>query len=335
MFRSQNLQPISIQVVTVERDRTELYPDVEPYNIGRLQVSDLHTIVYEEVGNPNGRPALFLHGGPGVGISPSYRKFFDPEHYRTVLVDQRGAGRSTPHADIRENTTSDIVADLEKLREELEIEDWIVMGGSWGSLLALCYAIKHPGSVAAIIIRGIFLGRQFEIDWIHGPNGAALIYPDEWEKYKAPVTNSEDIIASYCELLNSENKETAMAAARSWTRWEASMMTLFPDPVALEQMISDHSALSIARIESFYTANKFFLETDNYVLDNAGVIASIPCKIVHGRYDTICPPISAWELHKALPNSSLTIVPDGAHSPVDGGMTTELVKAANDLRTLK
>lgn len=318
----------------MENEKLELYPDIEPYNIGRLPVSDLHTITYEEVGNPNGRPALFLHGGPGVGISPGYRKFFDPEHYRTVLVDQRGAGRSTPHADTRENTTWDIVADLEKLRSVLEIENWIVMGGSWGSLLALCYAIKHPGSVAAMIIRGIFLGRQFEIDWIHRPHGAALIYPDEWEKYKAPVRDAEDNVAAYCELLNDENKDTALNASRTWTRWEAAMMTLFPDPVALEKMIADHTALAIARIESFYTANNFFLETDNYVLDNAGVIARIPCHIVHGRYDTICPPISAWELHKALPTSSLTIVPDGAHSPLDGGMSAELVKAANDLRTL-
>lgn len=312
----------------------KLYPDIEPYNTGKLQVSELHAIAYEEVGTPDGRPALFLHGGPGVGISPSYRRFFDPKHYRTVLVDQRGAGKSTPHADIRENTTWDIVDDLEKLRLELGVEDWIVMGGSWGSLLALCYAIKHPRSVAGMIIRGIFLGRQFEIDWIHGPNGAALIYPDEWEKYTAPVRHATDNVAAYCDLLNREDRETALAAARSWTRWEASMMTLFPDPVALEDMIGDHSALSIARIESYYTNNKFFLESDNYVLDNAGEMSAIPCRIVHGRYDTICPPISAWELHKALPESTLTIVADGAHSPVDGGMTAELVKAADDFRNL-
>jgi len=313
-------------------ENASLYPKIEPYNVGRLVVSDLHTISYEEVGNPHGRPALFLHGGPGVGISPGYRRFFDPQHYRVVLVDQRGAGRSTPHAEIRENTTWDIVDDLEMLRRELEIENWIVMGGSWGCLLSLCYSIKYPASVAAMIIRGIFLGRRFEIDWIHRPDGAALIYPDEWEKYNAPVLNAVDKVAAYCELLNAENKDIALEAARSWTRWEASMMTLFPDPVALEEMISDHSALSIARIESFYTANNFFLDSENFVLDNAGEIAAIPCRIVHGRYDTICPPISAWDLHNALPNSSLTIVPDGAHSPLDGGMTTELVIAADKFR---
>lgn len=315
------------------KNRTSaLFAEIEPYNLGRLKVSEIHTITYEEVGNPDGRPALFLHGGPGVGISPSYRRFFDPQHYRIILVDQRGAGRSTPHADIRDNTTWDIVDDLEKLRGELGIDDWVVMGGSWGSLLALCYAITHPGSVAAMIIRGIFLGRQTEIDWLHGANGAALIYPDEWEKYVAPVAGATDNVAAYRELLNHQNDDVALAAARSWTRWEASIMTLFPDPDSLAAMTSDHSALSIARIESFYTSNNFFLETDNYVLDNADVMVDIPCHIVHGRYDVICPPISAWQLHKALRNSTLTIVPDGAHSPVDGGMTALLVDAANECK---
>lgn len=309
-----------------------LYPAIEPYNVGSLAVSDLHTIVYEEVGNPAGRPALFLHGGPGVGISPGYRRFFDPAHYRIVLLDQRGAGRSTPHAEIRENTTWDIVADLEKLREHLGVDDWIVMGGSWGSLLALCYAIRHPDSVAGMIIRGIFLGRQFEIDWIHGEHGAALIYPDEWERYSAAVSGAADKVNAYRELLNSSDIETAKSAAKSWTRWEGAMNTLFPDPQALEDMLQEDTALSIARIESHFTAHKFFLEKDSFVLDNAAVISHIPTRIVHGRYDTICPPISAWELHKALAASTLTLVPDGAHSPLDGGMTAELVSASDEFR---
>jgi proline iminopeptidase len=320
--------------VTETSNERALYPEIEPYSIRKLKVSDLHTIVYEEVGNPHGRPALFLHGGPGVGISPNYRRFFDPSHYRIILVDQRGAGRSTPYAEVRENTTWDIIADLERLRQKLGVQDWVVMGGSWGSLLALCYAIQNPASVAAIIVRGVFLGRQFEIDWIHRPNGAALIYPDEWEKYNEPVRNATDKVAAYFELLNDKNRDIAVAAARSWTRWEASMMTLFPDPDALDDMLRDHSALSIARLESFYTANNFFLETDNHVLANASAIAAIPCRIVQGRYDTICPPISAWELHRALPKSELTIVADGAHSPVDGGMVAELVAAANDFRAI-
>ena len=309
-----------------------LYSAIEPYNIGSLAVSDLHTIVYEEVGNPAGRPALFLHGGPGVGISPDYRRFFDPKHYRVILVDQRGAGRSTPHTELRDNTTWDIVEDLEKLRQHLGFDDWIVMGGSWGSLLALCYAIRHPGSVVGMIIRGIFLGRQFEIDWIHGEHGAALIYPDEWERYNAPVKGAADRVAAYCSLVNDDDTSVAMSAARSWTRWEGAMNTLFPDSQALEAMLRDDSALSIARIESHFTANGFFLENDSFVLDNAPVISHIPTRIVHGRYDTICPPISAWELHKALSESTLTLVPDGAHSPMDRGMACELIRASDEFR---
>ncbi|MDJ0701022.1 MAG: prolyl aminopeptidase [Woeseiaceae bacterium] len=314
------------------KQQKSLYPAIEPYNVGSLAVSDLHTIVYEEVGNPDGRPALFLHGGPGVGISSDYRRFFDPKHYRLILVDQRGAGRSTPHTELRENTTWDIVEDLEKLREHLGFKDWIVMGGSWGSLLALCYAITHPGSVAGIIIRGIFLGRQAEIDWLHGEHGAARIYPDEWERYSKPVKGADDKVAAYCELVNDDDSSVAIAAARSWTRWEGAMNTLFPNLHALELMMRDDSALSIARIESHYTANNFFLETDSFVLDNAAVISHIPTRIVHGRYDTICPPISAWELHKALAESTLTLVPDGAHSPLDGGMASELVRASDEFR---
>ena len=309
-----------------------LYPAIEPYRVEKLEVSDLHTIVYEEVGNPAGRPALFLHGGPGVGIMPDYRRFFDPEHYRVVLVDQRGAGRSTPHAETRENTTWNIVSDLESLRKHLQVDDWVVMGGSWGSLLALCYAIKHPDSVAGIIIRGIFLGRQFEIDWIHGPDGAALVYPDEYENYRRLVPGAEDSVAAYCRLLAGEEDESARAAARAWTRWEASMMTLFPDEDALQHMLSDQSVLSIARIESYFTAQNFFLDSDNFVLDNISAIEKIPTRIINGRYDTICPSVSAWDLHKALPNSKLTIVADGAHSPLDGGMAQELVAAADEFR---
>lgn len=321
-------------MTTNERIDALLYPAIEPNAVEQLAVSDLHTIVYEDVGKPKGRPALFLHGGPGVGIMPDYRRFFDPAHYRQILVDQRGAGRSTPHAEIRDNTTWDIVDDLEKLRVHLGIDDWVVMGGSWGSLLALCYAIKHPDSVAGIIIRGIFLGRKAEVNWLHSPHGAALVYPEEWERYKAPVEGATDILAAYCELLGSDDPETAQAAAASWSRWEGTMNTLFPDPDALAHMVGDGTGLSIARIESYYTANNFFLESDNFVLENADKIGHIPCRIINGRYDIICPSVSAWELHKALPASTLSIVPDGAHSPLDPGMAAELVRAADEFRTL-
>ena len=314
--------------------QSRLYPEIEPYAVDKLAVSDRHTIVYEQAGNPRGRPALFLHGGPGVGILPDYRRFFDPAHYRQVLVDQRGAGRSTPHAEIRDNTTWDIVDDLEKLRVELGFDDWVVMGGSWGSLLALCYAIRHPASVAAIIIRGIFLGRKAEIDWLHAPGGASRLYPEEWEQYTAPVAGASDYLAAYCDLLASDDPDVAAQAAAAWSRWEGTMNTLWPDPEAMDALIGGTSAVSIARIESYYTARGFFLESDNFVLDNADRIAHIPCHIVNGRYDIICPSTSAWELHRALPRSTLTIVPDGAHSPLDPGMAAAMVEAANACRTL-
>jgi proline iminopeptidase len=311
---------------------TQLYPRIEPYATARLTVSDLHTLHYQQAGSPEGRPALFLHGGPGVGIHPDYRRFFDPAHYRVVLPDQRGAGRSTPHAELKENTTWDIVADLEKLREALGIDNWVVMGGSWGSLLALCYAIKHPERVAGIIIRGIFLGRQQEVDWLFQPGGASQFYPEEWARFVEPTGEQSDILEAYRELLNQEDQSAALVAARAWSRWEGSMNALFPDPAQLGQMTNDHAALSIARLESHYSANRFFLPTDNYVLDNAGVLEAIPCHIIQGRYDTICPPVSAWELHRALPNSRLTLVPNGAHSPLDPGMAAALVQAADALR---
>ncbi|MFK8032383.1 MAG: prolyl aminopeptidase [Gammaproteobacteria bacterium] len=311
-----------------------LYPAIEPHEVAKLAVSDLHTIVYEDVGPRNGRPALFLHGGPGVGIAPDYRRFFDPAHYRQILVDQRGAGRSTPHAEIEDNTTWRIIEDLEALRVKLGFENWVIMGGSWGSLLALCYAIKHPDRVSGIIIRGIFLGRQSEIDWIHAPNGAAQVYPDEWARYKALVPDAIDNVKAYCDLMASDDKETALAAANAWNRWESSMCTVMPDPVALEQATDDHSSLSIGRIESSFTASNFYLESDNHVLDNASKMAHIPMHIINGRFDLICPSMSAWELHNVLPLSKLTIVPDGAHSPLDGGMTAELVRAADEFRKL-
>lgn len=312
----------------------QLYPAIEPIEEHSFSVSNIHTLVIEEVGNPSGRPALFLHGGPGVGISPGYRRFFDPAHYRVFLVHQRGAGLSTPHAEVSQNDTWSIVDDLEKIRLHFGFEDWVVMGGSWGSLLALCYAIKHPNSVAAMIIRGIFLGRQSEIDWLHGPAGAARIYPDEWERYKQPVLNARDNVAAYCDLLNNDDPVAALAAAKSWTRWEAAIMTLLPNPTALASMVSDQSALSIARIESHFTKHKFFLEGDNFILDHCADIEHIPCHIVHGRYDVICPPISAWQLHKALPASHLSLVPDGAHSPMDSGMISELIRASDECRSL-
>ena len=317
-------------------DAPALFPPIEPYATDWLQVSDLHRIHYEEAGNPEGQPALFLHGGPGVGISPGYRRFFDPAHYRTILPDQRGAGRSRPHAELRENTTWDLVADLEALRKHLGIARWLVMGGSWGSTLAVSYAITHPESVAGVIIRGIFLGRPQEIRWLH-EQGASEIYPDEWERYQAPIEEdrADGTVAAYRRLLTGDDEEARRNAAKAWSRWQGATMTLFPDPEALAGMTNDQTALANARIENHFTYHGFFMETENQLLERAGRMADIPCRIVQGRYDVICPMVSAWELAKALPKAELRIVPDGAHSPMDPGMAREMVQGAEDFKGLE
>ncbi len=314
----------------------KLFPEIEPYNIETLKVSDIHTICFEEVGNPLGKPAVFLHGGPGVGILPDYRRFFDPDFFRIVLPDQRGAGRSTPAAELRENTTWDIVEDLEKLRLHLGIEKWIIMGGSWGSTLALSYSITHPTSVAGIIIRGVFLARPSEIKWLHQEGGGSNIFPDEWEKYVAPIPEDEreNTVKAYYKILTGKDEVAKINAARAWTRWQAFTMTLIPNPKSIDEMINDSTALSIGRIECHYTVNNFFMRSDNYLLENADKIQDIPCRIVQGRYDVICPMISAWDLHKALKQSDLRIVPNGSHSPMDAGMVHELVQASEDFKRL-
>ena len=312
----------------------ELFPEIEPYNIAELRVSDLHTVVYEEVGNPNGSPALFLHGGPGVGILPGYRRFFDPEFYRVILLDQRGAGRSRPHAELEGNDTWEIVEDLEKLRKHLGIDRWTVMGGSWGSTLALCYAIEHPSSVAALIIRGIFLARPFEIDWLHKEGGTSAIFPDEWERYvePSPADEREDIVGAYYRRITSDDDDVRREAAGAWTRWEAAIMNLIPDESEVQKLVESDVSISVGRIECHYTRNGFFMKSDNWILDNVDKIRHIPCRIVQGRYDVICPVEAAWDLSKALPGSDLRIVPDGSHSPLDAGMIHELVQASEDFK---
>jgi proline iminopeptidase len=316
--------------------KNELFSEIEPYDTATLQVSDLHTLFYEQVGNPEGRPALFLHGGPGVGILPDYRRFFDPAFYRVVLPDQRGAGRSTPHAELEENTTEHLVEDLEKLRLHLGLDPWLVMGGSWGSTLALCYAIAYPESVRGIIIRGIFLARPFEIEWLFKKGGAGEIYPDRWEEFVSVIPEDErdDLVGAYHRRMTGEDDTACLAAARAWATWEGSMMNLLPDPEALAEICTDGAALSIGRIECQYTLNGFHMPSDSHILDNADRIREIPCRIVQGRYDIICPTRSAWELHKALPRSELRIVPDGAHSPLDPGMVHELIQASEDFKSL-
>jgi len=321
--------------MTQINNRRRLYPPIEPYRTGTLKVSDLHTLFYEEVGKPAGHPAVFLHGGPGVGIMPDYRRFFDPKFYRVILPDQRGAGRSTPHADLRENTTQQLVEDLEKLRLHLGLGPWLVLGGSWGSTLALCYAIAYPKSMKAIVIRGVFLARPYEIDWLF-QEGAARIYPDAWDRFSSLVPQAErhNPLRAYHKLMNTGSRESQIRAAKEWSRYEAAMMNLMPDPEAIDHMTDDQTGLAIGRIECQYTVDRFYLPSDNYILENIGKIKDIPLRIVQGRYDIICPMQAAWDLHKAHPKSDLRIVLDGSHSPLDEGMADQLVQATEDFKEL-
>jgi len=312
-----------------------LYPQIEPNSEGRLQVSPLHNLYYEESGNPNGIPIVFLHGGPGGGTMPDHRRYFDPAAYRIVVFDQRGAGKSTPHASLQDNTTWDLVADIERLRVHLGIEKWHVFGGSWGSTLAICYAESHPERVSALILRGIYLGRQKENKWLY-QGGASAIYPDRWEDYLAPIPEDErgDLISAYYKRLCSEDEATCLAAAKAWSTWEGSILKLIPDPSMIEEFGSPHLSLAIARIECHYFVNDVFLETQNQLIDNIGKIRHIPTKIVHGRYDVVCSLENAWDLHKAWPEAELTIVPDAGHSASEPGIIDALVQATDEFRNL-
>lgn len=319
---------------TPDRQTRTLFPPIEPYQTGRIHVSELHELYYEEAGNPNGLPVIFLHGGPGAGTIPEYRRFFDPKTYRIVLLDQRGAGRSTPHADLRENTTWDIVEDIEKLRGHLKIKRWLVFGGSWGCMLALCYAIKHPQSVSGIIIRGICLGRRWETDWLF-QFGCSAIYPERWDEFVSLIPKEErnDMVAAYYRRMTEGSESDQLKAAAAWTKWEAATMNIVPDPNAIDDFLTDKKALSIGRIECYYTLKNFFIEPENWILDHASAIRDIPMSIVQGRFDVICPPQSAWDLHEALPGSELNFAQLGGHSPLDPAMTDLLVRATEAFKT--
>jgi proline iminopeptidase len=313
----------------------ELFPEIEPYQSDFLQVSDLHTLYYEQVGNAQGQPAVYLHGGPGGGVSGLSRRFLDPAFYRTVLFDQRGAGKSTPNAELRENTTWDLVADIERLREHLGIERWLVFGGSWGSSLALAYAITHPERVSGLILRGIFLCRQSEYDWLY-QNGASQVYPDGWDEFNALIDPAErgDLLHAYYKLLTSPDESLRLQAARAWCKWETQVSRLIPDQEALAKEEEAHSALALARIEAHYFVNHSYLEWDSYLLDKAPIIQTIPTRVIQGRYDMVCPIRSAWDLKKAVPSIDLRIVPDGGHSIKDPGITSELIQATEDFKAL-
>jgi len=309
-----------------------LYPPLEPYRTGFLRVSDVHEIYYEESGNPRGKPAVFVHGGPGGGTDAKMRCFFDPKRYRIVLFDQRGCGKSRPHASLVDNTTWHLVDDMERLREHLAIERWLVFGGSWGSTLALAYAETHPDKVSELVLRGIFLLRRWEIEWFYqNPGGAGALYPDLWERYVAPIPENQrsDMVGAYYKLLTSEDPEVLAHAARAWSVWEGATSYLRLNPDYVSKFEEDIYAATFARIECHYFINKGFFKTDEQLLEDVGRIRHLPAVIVQGRYDIICPMKSAWDLHRAWPEADLRIVPDAGHSAFEAGNIHELVSATD------
>jgi len=304
-----------------------LYPEIEPYNEFKLNVSDLHTIHVEESGNQNGKPVIFLHGGPGGGIESVYRQYFDPEQWRIIIFDQRGCGQSTPHAELRENTTWDLIADIKKIRESLDIEKWVVFGGSWGSTLSLTYAISHPEECEGLILRGIFMIRKKEIDWFY-QEGASNIYPDAWEYFLKPISENEqgDLVAAYYKHLTSSDKSIRIEAAKAWAAWEAGTSKLFPSQNYLHHFEDVRIAEAFARIECHYFINGGFFESENWILENVDKIRHLPTVIVQGRYDVVCPMVSAWNLHKAFPEADFEIVQDAGHSMTEEGIAAKLVE---------
>ncbi|WP_374034136.1 prolyl aminopeptidase [Bdellovibrio bacteriovorus] len=313
----------------------EFYPALEPFNKGMLKVSDLHTLYWEECGNPTGKPVVFLHGGPGGGVHPDHRRFFDPKAYRIILFDQRGSGQSLPCAELRENSTWDLVKDTETIREMLKIDKWVVFGGSWGSTLALAYAITHPERVKALVLRGIFLCRPSEIQWFY-QEGASHIFPDVWDEYLKPIPENErhDLVAAYYKRLTHENAEVRLEAAKAWSKWEAATSRLIVDPKAVDEFDDPEYALSFARIECHYFTNNAFFKTNNWLLENVDKIRHIPGAIVQGRYDVVCPAKSAWELHKAWPEAKFTIIPDSGHAAAEPGTRSALIEATDSFRDL-
>ncbi len=313
--------------------RRGLYPEIEPFDTGALEVSDRHTLYYEQCGNPEGKPVVFVHGGPGGGCDAKCRRFFDPEAYRIVLFDQRGCGRSTPNAELTDNTTWDSVADIERLREKLGIERWQVFGGSWGSTLSLAYAETHPGRVTELVLRGIFLLRRSELEWFY-QSGASALYPDAWEAYEAAIPEVErgDMISAYYRRLTSDDKAVRTAAARAWSVWEGSTSFLLPNESYVSHTGAEEFAVAFARIECHYFVNGGFLEHDDQLLRNVDRIRHIPGVIVQGRHDVVCPLRSAWDLHRAWPEADLRIVPDAGHSAFEPGNTHELVEATDRFR---
>lgn len=310
-----------------------LYPEIEPYDSGMLKVSDLHTLYYEQSGNPNGKPVVFLHGGPGGGTNPKCRRFFDPAVYRIVLFDQRGCGKSTPHAELTDNTTWHLVNDIERIRTHLGIDRWQVFGGSWGSTLALAYAQTHPDRVTELVLRGIFMLRRSELEWFY-QKGCDALYPDAWESFLHAIPEAErgDLMSAYHRRLISTDPQVRVNAARAWSVWEGATSYLWQDTSHIESSAEDEFALAFARIECHYFVHGGFFEHDDQLLRNVDRIRKIPAVIVQGRYDVVCPMRSAWDLHRAWPEADLRIVQDAGHSAFEPGNISELIEATDRFR---
>lgn len=313
---------------------TALYPPLEPYRSGRLAVDPLHTLYWEECGNPMGIPVLFLHGGPGAGLSPLHRQFFDPQRYRIVLFDQRGAGQSTPLGEYRNNTTQLLVNDIEQIRQLMGVEQWLVFGGSWGSTLALAYGQSHPLRCLGFVLRGIFLCTPAEIDWFM--NGIAWFFPEQHAQFVAPIPQEEraDLLQAYAKRLFSEDQAVSSAAARSWSRYEGSCLHLLPHPEEAEQFGADRVALGVGRLEAHYFLHKAFLSEDQLVR-NVQRLRHLPAIIVQGRYDVVCPPASAYRLQQAWPEAQFTLVEDAGHAASEPGITKALVAATDQFKTTR
>ena len=310
---------------------SDLYPPIHENRSFHLKVDAVHQLYVEECGSSDGTPVIFLHGGPGAGCEPYHRQLFNPEKYRTILFDQRGCGRSLPHSSLVNNTTWDLVDDIEKIRIELGIDKWVVAGGSWGSTLALAYAEEHPERVSGLILRGVFLCTQTEIDWFY-QHGASEIFPDYWRDFVEPIPQNKrkNLLKAYHELLTGDNEIARMGAAKAWSTWEARTATLLPNSAVLDHFTEPHNAMSIARIEAHYFINKGFL-ADNQLLDNADKIKDIPGFIIQGRYDMICPMRQAYELHQAWPMSEFFIVQGAGHAAAEKGVSAALIKAGDDM----
>ncbi len=311
--------------------RRGLFPTITPFDCGTIPAGDIHTLYYEQCGNPLGQPIVFLHGGPGGGCSPDMRRFFDPQSWRAILFDQRGCGRSTPFSELRENTAAHLVEDIENLRKHLGIERWVVFGGSWGSTLALAYALAYPERVSGLILRGIFLCRQSDIDWLY-QDGASALFPDAWEAFLEPIPKAErdDMVAAYHKRLFGDDDAARLQAAQAWSRWEGDTVTIKGPQGRADDFEDDHFVDAFARIENAYFVGGGCFETDNFLLDNIHKIKDIPCTIVQGRYDAVCPPRGAWALHKALPKSKLEIIGDAGHSAMEPGIVDALVRATDE-----